>query len=517
MLATVLLAPLLSGLAAALLPQDANWDLRNYHYYNPFALLNGRSGFDIAPAQLPSFYNPLLHLPYYWLVNSVPPRLVAFVLGAVQGFNITLLVLLARGLLHPPQRWLAWPVALLGATGAANLSMLGTSFFDNVLSLFFLGSLLVLVRRQGAWPALLAGLVIGIAVGLKQTMVIYAIGLCLGCLAMPGRHLAAFRTAFTFGLGVVGGILLSGGWWMWSLWDSYGNPLFPYMNSVFGSPMAPPTDRRDLAYVPETWTEALLFPFLVARDSRQAGEIAFTDIRLALLYLALPLALLLRARPLLSAGPQAPLLLVACAATYVAWLALFAIYRYQVGSEMLAPLVLLLCLDRLPLGRHRLAAAGAVAAAMLAAFRPGLWERVPWSGAATYFDVGAPAIADPAGSLVLMAGWQPTSFVIPFFPRDLRFIRIQGNFTSPDDEANPFNDLMRALVAGHRGPLFLLAKDHELADAGAALATYRLDLQTADCVPVPTALDRRIVFCPLRRDSNASAAASGASQTIRDW
>src|SRR6185437_2573151 len=42
------LSPVLLGLSGAfLLRPDANWDLANYHYYNAWAFLNGRTGEDI--------------------------------------------------------------------------------------------------------------------------------------------------------------------------------------------------------------------------------------------------------------------------------------------------------------------------------------------------------------------------------------------------------------------------------------------------------------------------------------
>lgn len=46
----VCLAPLALGLLSVLLGQDTNWDLRNQHRYNPWALLNGRWTQDLAPA-----------------------------------------------------------------------------------------------------------------------------------------------------------------------------------------------------------------------------------------------------------------------------------------------------------------------------------------------------------------------------------------------------------------------------------------------------------------------------------
>ena len=49
------------------LGKDTSWDFRNYHWYIPYALLNGRMGIDVAVAHQASYYNPLLDVPFYWL------------------------------------------------------------------------------------------------------------------------------------------------------------------------------------------------------------------------------------------------------------------------------------------------------------------------------------------------------------------------------------------------------------------------------------------------------------------
>ena len=84
--------------------QDANWDLRNYHFYNAWAFLHGRLGWDLAPAQMQTFLNPLLDLPFYWMVAADwHPRLIAFVLAVPAGvgafflFKILLLLFPAVG------------------------------------------------------------------------------------------------------------------------------------------------------------------------------------------------------------------------------------------------------------------------------------------------------------------------------------------------------------------------------------------------------------------------------------
>jgi hypothetical protein len=44
------------------LGQDMNWDLQNYHFYNPYQLLAGRFDKDILVAGVQSFFNPVLDL-----------------------------------------------------------------------------------------------------------------------------------------------------------------------------------------------------------------------------------------------------------------------------------------------------------------------------------------------------------------------------------------------------------------------------------------------------------------------
>ncbi len=86
--------PIAFGAVSIGFHRSFDWDLMNYHYYNAFAFLNDRIGFDIAPAQLQSYFNPLIDLPFYWLANNLPAVAVAFVMGAIQGLNFTMVYLL---------------------------------------------------------------------------------------------------------------------------------------------------------------------------------------------------------------------------------------------------------------------------------------------------------------------------------------------------------------------------------------------------------------------------------------
>ena len=80
-----------------MLGQDLNWDLQNYHIYIPYLLLENRYDFDIMPAQIQTFYTPFLDIPFfianYWF--RIPPIILGFALGCIQGLNLFILHLIA--------------------------------------------------------------------------------------------------------------------------------------------------------------------------------------------------------------------------------------------------------------------------------------------------------------------------------------------------------------------------------------------------------------------------------------
>src|SRR5579871_4265526 len=138
--------------------QDSNWDLRNYHWYNPYAFLTGRLSHDLGVAHLATFYNPLLDIPTYLAGSVLPARVMGAILGFVQGLNFFLLYGLANRVLAPitpgwqqdHRRLAAAGVGLIGMLGGGHLALVGTTFNDNVLSLAELGGALLIVARADA-------------------------------------------------------------------------------------------------------------------------------------------------------------------------------------------------------------------------------------------------------------------------------------------------------------------------------------------------------------------------------
>lgn len=516
----IVLAGLLACAALSLaLGMDASWDMRNYHYFNGYALVEGRLGFHVLAAQRPTFFNPALDIPLYLAIEHLPAKAVGALLGLLHGINFVLLFALSRILLplpHPTWRTLlAGLLAALGMAGGMGLGVLGTSFHDNVTSLGFLGGLLIVVRAA-ADPAglalrhaFLAGLPAGLAAGFKQPSAVFAVGLCLAFLLAGGSLARRFQLAFLFGLGTLLGIAVAAGPWMLYLWDSYGNPVMPFFNEIFGSPMAELKDYRDTQFLPGGFWPALLFPLRFLLDPSLTTEVPFRDIRILAALLVVPLALASRLLPAgdgngngngagrLPYGVRYTLL--SCALAYLAWLALFGIYRYVVALEMIAPLLVALALgaSRLP-RRAALAAGAAVLLAMAVTVQVADWDRRPWTE--RYIATTVPELPDPARTLVLMTGYEATSYVIPAFPEGVRFVRIMSNFTHPFETANRFNGRMRDLVDRHDGPLYSLFVQWEGWHNNQGLEAYGLRWDEARCQPLSgTIMVAPIVLCPVTR------------------
>jgi hypothetical protein len=193
---------LLGAIYAWIMGEDANWDWQNYHEYNVWAVLNGRYNTDVVPPGFQTYFNPAVYFPWYWLRHFLPPPYGSLIMGAVHGLNLALIWRLSRVLFGNAANGLTVAASmLLAAFGPMTLSEVGTSFSDILTALpIVAGVILILTAEQShrARAIFLAGLLIGAAVGLKLTNVVFALGaaaalllsarpaLALGCLALGG-------------------------------------------------------------------------------------------------------------------------------------------------------------------------------------------------------------------------------------------------------------------------------------------------------------------------------------------
>ncbi|MDB6161568.1 MAG: hypothetical protein JWO04_5274 [Gammaproteobacteria bacterium] len=514
-LAFIAIVVLAFGSISILVGKDEGWDFRNYHWYDAYAFLHARLGFDVAVAHHATYFNPLIHLPFYWLATAGTSWLALFYVGALYGLNVLPLYLLARSALtRLDNRLLAAVLALAGLFGSTVISALGKTSYDTVVSALVFGGLAVLIIKRDALcaaaapaaaAAARAGLLIGAATGLKLVEGFYAVGFALVLLLLPGRP--AVRTARLLAGGAAGtaAVVLCAGFWFVTLERATGNPLFPFYNSVFRSPLIDPTFFGSTNFLPVGFWSALSFPFRFLLDYRIADDAPFRDFRIPLLYVLLPVATVwfAVARPRsarLVAAPTTRILFLFAVGSYAAWLASFAVYRYLAGLEMLAPLLIVAALDCAPLPQRLRLAALAILLLMAALFgHYGFGDHAAVRD--PYVQVEGLSFPDPAGTMLLMTGHEPMAYLLPSLPPAIPVLRIDGWLAQPDDGSG-LTALMRARVAAHRGDLFLLAAPEERTAADRATTAYGLEIVTAQCREIRSNLGGPYQLCPLQRSAH---------------
>src|SRR6202158_5205374 len=103
--------------------------------------------------------------------------------------------------------------------------------------------------RAIMWAAT-AGFPVGLAAGFKLTMAVYCVAFVLAALVVPRRWPERMAVAGAGGGGI--GALVASGPWFAIMWAKTGNPIFPFLNQVFQSPLAMVESYRDASGVPDS-------------------------------------------------------------------------------------------------------------------------------------------------------------------------------------------------------------------------------------------------------------------------
>jgi hypothetical protein len=501
-LPVLLLSPFLFGLISLCLGQDANWDLRNYHLYNAYAFLTGRisGGLDLLPSQAQFFLNPLPDVPYYWMATHWSPRTAGFVMGCVQGLAFPLLFMLAFLSLTEPRNHrksaTCLALAALGMYSVLGLAELGGNLHDTVTSLGVLLSAVLVLRRldflaagagaEGLIRAAVYGLPAGLMAGLKMTCMSFSAACCVALLAAVPSRRGLFLAA-AFGTGLAAGFAVTYGWWGLQLLGHTGNPVFPMLNNVFRSPLLPPVPVWDYR-LPQGVMSRLFFPFLFGIGPELVANVPSRDLRIPVLYALFFAAAILRLRngaPKDALARKLPARYLLClgAAGYAFWLCINIVYRYLAPLDALAPLLIVFCLDYLPGTRKaRAETAATVLIALALLVKPGDWGRKSqWQDElVSVSPPPAKLIAEPAKTLVLMAGFDPYSYLIPAFPAETGFLRIDSR-SFPAGSGYSLLELARTRIHDHRGPMMLLLPESHFDAHVGALKPYGLALDAKTC------------------------------------
>jgi hypothetical protein len=513
---------LLSSILSVLHRQDINWDLCNYHLYNPFALLDGRLSRDLYVAGIQSYLNPFLDVPYFLVsVRLFPsmPRTVAFLAGLPYGI-LVILVIEAAGCFprnyFPAGRIGRWCAVMIGISGTTVWAEVGTTFGDMPIAILVIGGILPLLRLAArpivpCGPWLLAagwsGLLIGLAVGLKLTAAVFALPLALSvALSTPQVRCVLPSCALVAAGGIIG-FTVAFGWWGWTVWQTFGSPFFPLLNDLFHSPWMPAMSGRDPQYLPAGMWQTVFFPFSwLMGHSGVVAEHPVRDPRFALAWLSVALiagiavaAWRMRGDHLrhvlstVACGRAMLLLLVFATSSFALWEWYFGILRYILPLEALSGVVILAGLKALLLLFRRqsikleLISLATVVAVVIAGSTYWNWGRAKTWGQEV-FTIEAPVLPD--GSRVI-ASTGAVSFVLPFLRgKDLTFVGMVG---VPPEAL--LSDRIAERLSGGR-PVYALTLSEEGITTlqGQGWETIR-----DQCVPVRNPTRRGVLLCPVRR------------------
>jgi hypothetical protein len=513
----LLVACLAGGLGALHFGFALEWDLLNYHLYNPHALMTGRQAIDVAPAQLQTFLNPALHLPMYLVFKYSNAAVLVFIIGVLQGSQLVLLVLILEQLTGQgiTRRWQLLTIAVLGLFGPIFLNQLGGTQGDTLLSVLVLAGLLTILRELKQNDAsttlragIFGGLLLGMACGLKLTMALYALSLALASF-FCFRASTRWRIVSGLALGGILGVLLTGGVWFIYQWQLYGSPLFPYLNNIFGSAWIGQVSYRDIRWIPVSINEWLFYPLLWLMDPHEVWEFKFRDIRVPLVVAIVFIMPLLSWRRMREKAPALGLVWLFLAFSYVLWIKLFSIYRYLSVVELLAPVVIF-CSFFLYVRSTRgllvlLLALVATQALVTHPRGPSNWE----------FQAGTTtALKDlPPDAMVIIDGYEPVAYAGLWLDDDIPMVRIRANFMSGTEPQHRLHEFAQETVRDHPGSHFLLLPGVEMDAPFIAddLAWVGLSLgDTMACRPVFTSDELqnqlKLMLCPLQRTGQPAQA-----------
>ncbi len=437
-----------------------SWDYLHYHLYIAQAWWENHLPNELFAASGQGFLNPLPHLPFYNVYLATPQNslLGTLIMAFLHSSNLWLLHFISTQLIgteSPMRRLIVFCSVILGALSPGFLFELGTSYTDIIVSIPALAAMLALlawIRRSGEpdWRLLyLSGILAGIAVGLKPSLLVFcgALAIATLCLIPNRRLLPVFgRIALAGSLGAI----LAGGPHAWMLWNTFDNPVFPLFNGIFQSPWFPPVNLVAERFIPQTLADTLMFPLDMADSGKKTSFEAMTvDIReawligLAILWglYRVLIQLLRKSGPSVRMPNEEKLFWISFFIFIPVWIQTSGNMRYAIQSLLLlGPAIGLLAIklgDRkyfigmfailLPI-TGQAALATNLNTPNILGYNTQTWG-VPWFA----LDIPQPLDKNPAYYLSIQT--QGYASLLHLFPKGSHFFNLIGQATLPPDHA----------------------------------------------------------------------------------
>lgn len=503
----LLLCMVACGVYGLTLGKDADWDLLNYHLYNPYALFTGRFGVDVIPAGIHTFFNPLLDVPLYLGIKYLNnyPRLLVFLWSMPGGIFVFFTYRLAR-LFFPVKKEILFAilVVVVGCSGSMFLSQVGMSTAEVwAVSLLTISAYLFFrwlkEDRKITMLAFACALIAGATTGMKMTAAPFVVGLTVVFIANLRGSWRPWRQFAWFAFGGVLGFLITNGYFMMRLWVLYQNPVFPFFNEFFKSPFFAPENWKDLRFFPKTTLQWIFYPFYwMNQEARLTTEIETLDPRLALGYVSvLGVGIVALFKKWRGAGNRMIYsLAVLSAITYICWLQVYSILRYVIILEAFSALLAIWLLKKFLRPLYALLVGALVGLIFVNVTVIPDWGHEPFdSYEYVHFTPWFPKV-EP-GALVVFFG-HPMTFAAPFFPADTRFV---GGVTFEVEKYPPqhqrkarqrrglpesyyqyrFDPQIKEAISQHSGPIYIMAVPWEMMLHPITLARYGLQATTEEC------------------------------------
>lgn len=325
--------------------QDVNWDLQNYHFYSGYAVLNGRFFEDIAAAKMQTYLYPVANIPAYLLYRYLPFPFDVWGILVIQVISIPIIYkIVSKSYENVNYGWVSWftKIIFVGISTLSPLwlSELGTSFFSSTTSIFVLGGLYLILAPKNNKYLVLAGVLAGLAVSLKLTNAIFAIGMLVSIVWTDDRTIKEkiwIIACFSFGA-ILG--FLSGIWWNLLLYIQWESPLFPFYNGIFKSQYFPIWSWKDPVMIFKDTSDLFVYLKESFTGTNKASEVAFSDPRIVICLFATVLYWCFGKKNQTSSRLNLFFL-----SSFLIWAWLFAYQRYLIPIELTLGAVLCVCIQ----------------------------------------------------------------------------------------------------------------------------------------------------------------------------
>lgn len=217
------------------LGKDMAWDDLSYHLYAGFSAVHDRFSQDYFPAGPPSYFNPYIYVPLYYLVGSGLSSLeISSVLAMVHSVMLWLTYELAVSVCPSHDKGQRLIFGLCGVAFALVnpilLQQIGSTFADITTGELVLAGWLLLalaVRVPSTARVICAGLLCGIATGMKLTNALHAVSGFAILTMLPLTTRRRIRQGLAYGISLGLGFVLFAAPWSYRLAQRFGNPVFP--------------------------------------------------------------------------------------------------------------------------------------------------------------------------------------------------------------------------------------------------------------------------------------------------